>query len=86
MTTMKISVLGAGAWGTALAIQAARAGQVTRIGALALHRRGLGRITRPQQHLVAGGRADRQRRAPGPGAEDGDLHATGPEASARALS
>lgn len=31
MTTMKISVLGAGAWGTALAIQAAEAGHVVKL-------------------------------------------------------
>jgi len=41
------------------------------------HRAGLGRVVRPQQHVVACGQRDRERRAPGAGTEDRDLHAPG---------
>jgi glycerol-3-phosphate dehydrogenase (NAD(P)+) len=49
MTTMKISVLGAGAWGTALAIQAARAGHAVHLWARDAAAAGLMQASRRNQ-------------------------------------
>jgi hypothetical protein len=52
--------------------------QVAPVQALARQRLGLCAIARPQQHLVPRGGRERERRAPGTGTEDRDLHGRAP--------